>query len=79
MVRKLIKIFASVLLLAVIVSSADLPRPVIIEKEVTTEVKINMLDKDEVQRTLENLVNKVNELQKEVDGLKARVTELDGK
>jgi TolA-binding protein len=74
--RKNLQIIIAFLLL-VSVSGGGLNKPILVEKEVTTEIKIKQLDKDELQRVLEECIEKINSLEDRVILLEGKVRTLE--
>lgn len=74
--RKNLQIVIALLVL-VSVSIGGLNKPILVEKEVTTEIKIKQLDKDELQRILEGCVEKINNLEDRVISLEGKVRTLE--
>ena len=76
MVTKIAKIMI-VVLLVVPLMAQTITSPIITEKEVVTEVKISMLDKDEIQRAFDNLIEIVNKQSERINSLEGRILTLE--
>lgn len=76
MVAKTIKIVIVVIMIVPLMAQT-VSRPIITEKEVVTEVKIEMLDKDEIQRAFDDLVEIINKQNDKINELEGRVLTLE--